>query len=1002
MKTLLFTITCPAILLKICFLILFFIPGIFLFGREKQQAESLFVTPFGVDQGLRQSMVTHVIQDSNGLIWMTTGDGLHCFDGKEFRSFRVVVNSINSHSDNLMRDLVESAPGILTLSSSSSIIQFNSSTGKFNIVFRKEGSYPILLDALIDQKPAAWLSGLNLCLIRKDQVIPQKLIFEDNTVLPVNFYPTNAARATFGELLLYNDNGILIVGLHTLNAKSRFRAKWMSFAGCQSVSSDKSGQVFILARGKLYKYMGKGQMTLYYDTGIKDKMNLYIDTKDNFWLTNSESNKQYKLSQGNLSRLNFCLYDGKHTDPIFPNIRSVFEDRYHNIWFGTDNNGVLLYSPGKVQLLRSDIGFTRCLTWFSNEIWAGTYNEGLWRISPDLSRAQLANPGNDKNSVYYLDLADDRKGRIWIATRQGLEVRDRSGQLLFRHPFLCKSAKLFIHTGDTVSLFCDKLLYHYFSGDRISKLESLEFVSVSSFLCTNEAYWIGNQFGLYRCRKSAVFDKDLLFVARNQLSANAVYSLIMHDGSIWTATGNGIEIFDLKGKKRPVPPVIQELRNEVIYSLLADGRGQVWFTGNRGIGCINERKDHIIYLRTQNNLQSLEFNYNAACSSPDGKLYFGGIRGINGFDPAWFNPIKKTQRVRLISLFVSDTAYTEGIPPDFIKLTLSRLSPHISGKVVCTDYTNAGSQLFSFYLEGYHKEWSKPAQNADFIYRDLPPGKYRLLVKCADSWQNWGEPVTLLSITVNPPFWITGWFFFLVAMVITTITALIVRRINSIRYQKRIHILEQQNAIEKERLRISKDMHDEIGASLTRISILSELAKNQKDNRDAEMRVISQISDIAGGVVDEMSEIIWAMNPKNDTLDNFAAYFRQYASSYLETAGINAAFRLPEIVPSIMMSSELRRNLFLTIKESLHNIVKHSEAKNVKIQMTLNQKVLRMTIMDDGRGFIIEKTNGWGNGLINMRKRMEEPGGTFDIGSEIGKGTTIQLSIILPVNDKSH
>jgi signal transduction histidine kinase len=144
------------------------------------------------------------------------------------------------------------------------------------------------------------------------------------------------------------------------------------------------------------------------------------------------------------------------------------------------------------------------------------------------------------------------------------------------------------------------------------------------------------------------------------------------------------------------------------------------------------------------------------------------------------------------------------------------------------------------------------------------------------------------------------------------------------------------------------------------------------------------------------------MNPKNDTLDNFTSYFRQYASSYLETAGIDAAFRLPEVVPSVMMSSELRRNVFLTIKEALHNIVKHSKAKNVKIQMTLSKKILRITIMDDGTGFITEKTNGWGNGLINMRKRMEEPGGTFDIRSEIGKGTTIQLSIILPVNDKSH
>jgi signal transduction histidine kinase len=492
-----------------------------------------------------------------------------------------------------------------------------------------------------------------------------------------------------------------------------------------------------------------------------------------------------------------------------------------------------------------------------------------------------------------------------------------------------------------------------------------------------------------------------MFLPRNQLSANAVYSLLLHNGYIWAATGNGIEIFDQEGKRLQLKGMIKELQNEMIYALLPDDRGQVWFAGNHGIGCISSEKDRISYFNAGNNLQSLEFNSNAACRAPDGKLYFGGINGINGFDPSWFNPEKKEQRVRLLLLVVSDSAYTSGIPSAKTEIRLNRRVPHIAGKVFCSDYTNAGSQLFSFYLEGYQQGWSKPSQDAEFNYRDLPPGNYRLLAKCADSWQNWSDPELLISITLSPPFWKTGWFLFLVISLITLVTGLVVRKINTMRYSKQILALEQQNAVEKERLRISKDMHDDLGASLTRISILSEMAKKQQDDPVKSQQIIEQISGISGGVVDDMSEIIWAMNPRNDTLDSFTSYIRQYASSYLESAGIEGRFAFPGKVPVQPMSSEFRRNLFLTVKEALHNVVKHADAANVTMRLVIEGHLLRIVIVDDGKGFSVETIQGWGNGLINMRKRIEEHEGRFQISSGEGKGTTVEISVKLPLN-KSH
>jgi signal transduction histidine kinase/ligand-binding sensor domain-containing protein len=973
------------------------------FSQQIHDSENLSVTPFTNENGLRQSMVSQVCQDQQGLIWAVTGDGLHYFDGQEFKAFRVPYNDVYNQTDNVMRFLVSSGPGELTLTSNSSLLQFNSTNAKFKIVYRKEGIYPIVLNTTIDKCPLIFIRGLNFCLLKNNRLITLKFVYEQNAESLPEFVPINSIQSGRNEILITGEQGILVLQLNSRLSDSVFKVKRIPLPGCRNAAKTSKGKIFVLAGNKIYTWQKDGNLSLYADTKLEGVQNMFVDSKENIWLTDKTANKIYRFTEGSIREINLYTHIGKSAELLKPNIIDIFEDREHNIWFGTDGNGLLLHSPGQVQFQKANIGFVRCLTAFNKNIWAGTFNNGLWELSPDLSKAERIRASHFGNTVYFLDFTADNSGRLWIATRNGLEVVNEKGENLWTYPFQCLHAKFISKGGDSILLVYDNQLLRFKSSVKPVCYRSDKYIAARALLKVNGNYWVGTAYGLYRYSEKLGFNQSLAFLpAEHKLSSIPVYGMLFHDGLIWIASGNGVSCYNQDGTAHKLSGCFNELKNDVIYSILADDLGRFWITGNNGIGCISPAEDRIMFFNSKNNLQSLEFNHNASYSSAGDNLYFGGIQGLNQINPGKFKPDKDPPVVQLISLFVSDTAYSPCIPEPKPEFKLSRLAPHISGKVFSTDYANSGSLLYSYYLEGYQSTWSKPSNNAAFTYRNLPPGDYRLFVKCADTYMNWSNPSQLLYFSISPAYYTTWWFMVLFSILILGITTFVVKRIQQVQYQERIRIIEREFAIEKERLRISKDMHDEVGASLTRISILSELAKKQQNEPEKERQIINQISEISGDVVDEMSEIIWAMNPRNDTFDSFTSYIRQYASSYLESAGIKGVFSFPEQIPLQPMSSELRRNLFLTVKEALHNIVKHSGASTVHMSLNFDKQSLRIKIEDDGKGFDPAKIRGWGNGLTNMRKRLEELEGTFEISPEEGKGTKVEFAVSLNQKDKSH
>ena len=207
--------------------------------------------------------------------------------------------------------------------------------------------------------------------------------------------------------------------------------------------------------------------------------------------------------------------------------------------------------------------------------------------------------------------------------------------------------------------------------------------------------------------------------------------------------------------------------------------------------------------------------------------------------------------------------------------------------------------------------------------------------------------------------------------------------------------MERQHAVERERSRIARDIHDDLGASLNLIAVLGDLAKKEKTDER-----IEKMSTTARQAVTSLDEIVWAVNPRNDTLAHLVDYAGQYATGYLRSAGIRCLLDVPEEMPASEVASDVRHNLFLVIKEGLQNIVKHSQATEVWLRVNTDEKTLHVVIEDNGRGFENGAADPWANGLRNMRDRVVEIGGECRVQSRVGIGTSINIELPWPANGR--
>ena len=461
--------------------------------------------------------------------------------------------------------------------------------------------------------------------------------------------------------------------------------------------------------------------------------------------------------------------------------------------------------------------------------------------------------------------------------------------------------------------------------------------------------------------------------------------------SFYFTNDNGIYLFDLVTKKHKRLVDKTGILNQTVYKVFIDKNENLWCSTNTGIVFYDVTTNIAKKFNEMDGVQSNEFNTHAYAELHNGTIFFGGINGLNIFHPDSIKLSKKHAPIILTDYKINDESSTNfGVPLKLQDIAVEYTQNTLSFSFHALDYSNPDVTRVKYQLIGEDEDYViSSSANGEVRYANLDPGEYTFSMIGSNADGIWNKKNKTIDIKVLPPFWQTWWFRVGTVIIIGGIVYLIVRNYYNQKLAKKDFelreqalIIEKQNALTAERTRIAGEMHDDLGGGLTTIKFLSQKLQ-RKISDEAHKTQLNKIVQHSQSLVNNMSEIIWAMNAGFDTLRNLIAYSRRFAFEYLEPYDIELSFNVEGDIDDVELTGEKRRNLFLIIKEALHNTVKYSKSTKASISFIVEEDFLQIYIVDEGVGFG-EQVDKFGNGLKNMRQRVEQMNGEITIKGNDG------------------
>jgi signal transduction histidine kinase len=485
-----------------------------------------------------------------------------------------------------------------------------------------------------------------------------------------------------------------------------------------------------------------------------------------------------------------------------------------------------------------------------------------------------------------------------------------------------------------------------------------------------------------------VFEKELPRLSPRSIAVD-------HSGNVWVGSReNGLFCLFI-GKDLVLHSWRQftmkdGLSDNYISYLQTDHLGNVWAGSSVGLDKVQMSGNSVLIenITRSNNMYQ---HVTRVQSSANGVTWVLTTAGVIKLTPAGYIQKNRSTEIFFTRIRAGDHPVSNALSG----LTLPFTENDMSFAMAAPTFIDEKQIRFSYLLEGSNtKTWSEPSATPEIRFINLGPGKYTLYVKAIFLNGIYPETATSYTFEILPPWWQTWWFRIALSLVFAGTIVIVVRAHFRSKLRKQTELIERQQAIEKERTRIASDMHDDLGAGLSAIRFLSEKVKQNSLTETTRLDA-DKIASNSNELVEKMNDIIWAMNEKNDSLEDLLFYSRSYAMEYCEDHHIECRVSLPQPVPDLFISGEIRRNVFLTVKECLHNIVKHASASEVFIGFRVDDH-LRVHITDNGKGLNSGEMRRAGNGLYNMQKRVSLLKGSFEIKSS--NGVTIDFRI--PLNSR--
>jgi signal transduction histidine kinase/ligand-binding sensor domain-containing protein len=659
-------------------------------------------------------------------------------------------------------------------------------------------------------------------------------------------------------------------------------------------------------------------------------------------------------------------------------VQSLCPDAQGGVWMSAKSQDFSYWKDGLLRPVPSIPGPmskfnpTAILVDRQQRVWAAAkpaLGAGLFRLENGVFRPVLNMSTPEMSALF-----EDRSGGLWVGTEGGLGHWDGSRwQMLTTNNGLSANS------------------VHALAQDRSGDL------------------WIGTELGgLDRLRDGHIAS----FQQNNGFPSDNISALYVDaDDVLWAGTfGNGlIRLRD--GHWTHYTTENGLIGNSIDY-LIEDGDGFLWIGSNAGL-MRARRKDlnafaagaiDFISCRAydkRDGLPATECTLGAqpaACRTPAGDLWFPTIAGVVSVNPKDIHSNTNPPPVVIESALVEGQDNTNGphaAPPPSVVIPAGR--EHLEIQYTSLNLGAADRARFRYRLEGHETKWNEAGSRRFARYATLPPGSYRFQVRACNEDGVWNETGASLAVLVLPLFWQTAWFRALLAAALLGLVSGAVYYISTQKLQRQVAALRQQQALEKERARIARDIHDQVGASLTQLALLGDMAEADKDNPEEAAAHARQISQTSRETSRALDEIVWTVNPSNDTLDGLVNYICKQAQDYLGTAGVRFRLDVPPQLPPAAISPETRHNVFLAAREAVTNVVKHARASEACLRLRLDPDSFTLEIEDNGRGpaGLNEKAAASRNGLRNMRKRMEDIGGGFLIGPGGQGGTRVRLTVPL-------